>query len=204
MNKCLSCRGVSEKGACPHCRRRLKKMLNELIAFIDLLIANPSLRQQVSSKQEGRGSLSDRSPINVQIVDLIAKTGIQSVLQSWCEYVVETRSLNTDCLKSTKETNKLHTLHHVLDTHTDWIADTELWTDYYNEIKEPWTTLRRIIYGERKPPEAVKCPVQDCVGSLRLEPNGDVHCLHDKTHQWAYEQWSRLAKLMVETSVQSQ
>jgi hypothetical protein len=204
MDKCLSCRGVSEKGACPHCRRRLKKMLNELIAFIDLLIASPSLRQQVSSKQEGRGSLSDRSVINVQIVDLIAKTGVQSVLQAWCEYVVETRELDTNCLRSTKETNKLHMLHRVLDTHNEWLADSELWTDYYNEIKEPWTTLRSIIYGERKPPKAVKCPVQDCIGSLRLEPNGDVHCLHDNTHQWAYEQWSRLAKLMVETSVQSQ
>jgi len=95
-------------------------------------------------------------------------------------------------------------LHRVLDTHNEWLADSELWTDYYNEIREPWTTLRGIIYGERKPPKAVKCPVQDCIGSLRLEPNGDVHCLHDNTHQWAYEQWSRLAKLMVETSVQSQ
>ena len=204
MDKCLSCRGVSEKGACPHCRRRLKKMLNELIAFIDLLIASPSLRQQVSSKQEGRGSLSDRSVINVQIVDLIAKTGVQSVLQAWSEYVVEVRELDPHCLAATKDTNKLHALHKVLDTHNEWLADNEFWNDYYLEIKEPWTTLRRIVYGERKPPSVVKCPVQDCVGNLQLESNGDVHCIEDGSHNWQYDQWSRLAKLMVETSVQSQ
>ena len=204
MTKCSSCKGQSEKGACPHCRKRLKKMLNELIAFIDLLLASPSLRQQVTSKQEGRGSLSERTVINIQIVDLISRTGVQSVLQAWCECVVEIRNLNNECLKSTKEMDKLHTLANVLNTHNDWLADSELWADYYEEIKEPWTTLKRIIYGERKPPKPVKCPVQDCKGNLRLEPNGDVHCSDDKSHEWVYDQWSRLAKLMVKTSVQSQ
>jgi hypothetical protein len=203
MDKCLSCRGVSERGACPHCRRRLKKMLKELIAFIDLLVANPSLRQQVSSQQEGRGSLSNSLVINVQIVDLISRTGVQSVLQSWAEYVVETRELDPQCLSATKEMNKLHCLHKVLDTHNDWLGDNDFWNDYYLEIKEPWTTLRRIIYGERKPPSAVKCPVQDCVGHLRLESNGDVHCIDDGSHKWVYDEWSRLAKLMVSTSVQT-
>jgi hypothetical protein len=203
MDRCLTCRGTSEKGACPHCRRRLKKILNELVAFIDLLLANPSLRQQVSSNQEGRGSMSNRSVINVQVVDLISKTGVQSVLLSWTTMVVDTRELDPTSMKSTKETTALHTYRNILQTHNDWLADGEWWADYYNEIKEPWTTLRRIVYGERKPPSPVHCPVQDCVGVLRLESNGDVHCLEDGTHKWVYDEWSRLAKLMVETSVQA-
>tara|TARA_R110000868_G_scaffold332670_1_gene593673 strand:+ start:1034 stop:1570 length:537 start_codon:yes stop_codon:yes gene_type:complete len=178
-------------------------MLNELIAFIDLLLANPSLRQQVSSNQEGRGSLSNRSVINVQVVDLISRTGVQSVLLSWATMVVDTRELDPMSMKSTKETNALHTYRNILQTHNDWLADGEWWSDYYTEIKEPWTTLRRIVYGERRPPSPVYCPVQDCVGILRLEPNGDVHCLEDNTHKWVYDEWSRLAKLMLETSVQA-
>ena len=204
MNKCLTCRGTSEKGACPHCRKRLKKMLKELVAFIDLLNANPSLRQQVSSRQEGRGSLSERSVINVQIVDLISRTGVQSILQAWCEYIIDVRELDSKSIKSTKEVSKLHTLQKILDTHNDWLSENDVWPDYYREIKEPWTTLKYIILGERKPPKPVKCPVQDCNGHLILEPNGDVYCSSDKSHSWTYEQWSRLAKLMLTTSVQSQ
>jgi hypothetical protein len=177
-------------------------MLHELVAFIDLLNAHPSLRQQISSQQENRGSGSNALVINVQIVDLISKTGIQSVLQSWSDFIVEERQLTDINLKSTKDMNKLHVLYNFLIKHNDWLADEEFWSDYYQEIKEPWTTLRRIIYGERKPPSPVPCPVQDCTGNLKLESNGDVHCFNDKSHKWTYDEWSRLAKLI--TSVQSQ
>jgi hypothetical protein len=202
-NRCLTCKGRSEKGSCPYCRRRLKKILQELISFIDLLNSSPSLRQQVSSNQEGRGSLSSSLIINVQIVDLISKNGVQLVLESWAKMIIEERNLNIASISSTKERSKLHAIHLLLDTHNDWLADTDLWLDYYNEVKEPWTTLRRIIYGERKPPKAVLCPVAECKGSLRLEHNADVHCTTDKTHQWPYENWSRLALLLVEPNVQS-
>jgi hypothetical protein len=200
--KCPTCKGTSEKGACPYCRKRLKKILNELISFIDLLNSNASLRQQVSTHQEGRGSLSSSLIINVQIVDLISKTGVQLVLDSWASMIVEERELNPKILNATKERSKLHAIHYVLDTHNDWLADTDMWHDYYEEVREPWTTLRRIIHGERKPAKRVPCPVQDCVGVLHLEPNGDVHCMQDDTHSWIYEQWSRLAKLLVEPVVQ--
>lgn len=202
MPKCPTCRGNSEKGACPHCRKRLKKILKELIAFIDLLNASPSLRQQVSSKQEGRGSLSHTLIINVQIVDMIGKYGIPAVLNSWADYVIEERMLNRATTDPTRNEPKLHLIYHLLITHHDFLADSELWTDYYNEIKEPHTTLSRIILGERKPPKPVHCPVQDCCGVLHLESNGDVHCIEDKTHKWAYEEWSRLAKLMADPIVQ--
>jgi len=202
--KCLTCRGDSEKGACPYCRKRLRKILKELIAFIDLLNASPSLRQQVSSQQEGRGSLSHSLVINVQIVDLISKTGIPAVLEAWCLYVIEERSLDRTLLKATKEDSKLHNMYKLLNVHHDWLADSDLWSDYYNEIKEPHTTLSRIIHGERKPPNPVPCPVQDCKGILHLEPNGNVHCVVDKTHHWSYEEWSRLAQLIAEPIVQSQ
>ncbi len=196
MPKCSTCRGNSEKGACPYCRKRLRKMLKELISFIDLLNASPSLRQQVSSQQEGRGSLSHALIINVQIVDLIGKSGIPAVLLSWAEYVITERSLDPSSVNATKEDSRLHHVHKLLSTHHDWLADTELWSDYYNEIKEPWTTLSRIIHGERKPPKPVHCPVQDCSGVLHLESNGDVHCVQDDTHKWIYEEWSRLARLI--------
>jgi hypothetical protein len=140
--------------------------------------------------------------INVQIVDLISKTGIQSVLQSWSDLVIESRELSPSVANSTKERSKLHALHLVLDTHNDWLADSEYWQDYYNEIKEPWTTLKRIIHGERKPAKRVPCPVQDCVGTLHLQTNGDVHCIEDSSHAWIYDEWSRLAKLLVQPVVQ--
>ena len=194
--KCSTCKGVSDKGACPHCRKRLKKILNELISFINLLNANASLRQQVSSHQEGRGSLSSSLIINVQIVDLISKTGVEAILYSWASMIVEDKQLSPSMLHSTKERSRLHAVHHVLDTHID------MWSDYYNEVKEPWTTLRRIIHGERKPAKRVPCPVQDCEGTLHLETNGDVRCVVDESHAWMYEQWSRLAKLLVEPVVQ--
>lgn len=199
--KCSTCRGASDKGACPYCRKRLRKILKELISFIDLLNASPSLRQQVSSQQEGRGSLSQALVINVQIVDLISKTGIPAVLEAWATYIIEERSLETT-LKATKDDSKLHNVHKILNTHHDWLADSDMWSDYYNEIKEPHTTLYRIIHGERKPPKPVPCPVQDCKGILHLESNGDVHCIDDSTHKWAYEQWSRLAQLIAEPIVQ--
>ena len=196
MLKCLTCRGNSEKGACPYCRKRLRKMLKELISFIDLLNASPSLRQQVSSQQEGRGSLSHALIINVQIVDLISNKGIPAVLSAWAEYVISERSLDPSTINATKDDSRLHHIHRLLSTHHDFIADSELWYDYYNEIKETWTTLSRIIHGERKPPKPVHCPVQDCEGVLHLEPNGDVHCIDDDTHKWIYEEWSRLARLI--------
>jgi hypothetical protein len=200
--KCTTCKGISESGACPYCRKRLKKILTELISFIDLLNSSPSLRQQVSSQQEGRGSMSRALVINVQIVDLISKTGIQSVLQSWADMVVEARELNPKSTDATKERSKLHALHYVLDTHTDWLAESDYWSDYYQEIKEPWSTLRSIIYGERKPIKKVYCPVQDCDGALRLQSNGDVICSADDSHAWFYDQWSRLAQLVIEPVVQ--
>ncbi len=196
MPKCLTCRGNSEKGACPYCRKRLRKMLKELISFIDLLNASPSLRQQVSSQQEGRGSLSHALIINVQIVDLIGKRGVIATLQEWANYVIEERSLVDTFICSTKEETKLHLIYKLLNTHSDWLAETDLWCDYYLEVKEPWTTLSRIIHGERKPPKPVHCPVQDCEGVLHLEPNGDVHCIKDDSHNWIYEEWSRLARLI--------
>ena len=201
--KCSTCKGRTEKGACPYCRKRLKKILTELISFIDLLNSSPSLRQQVSSQQEGRGSMSMALIINVQIVDLISKTGIQAVLQSWADYVIESRELSPSITNSTKEKSKLHALHYVLDTHNDWLADSDLWQDYYNEVREPWTTLRRIIHGERKPIKAVPCPVSECEGRLRLETNADVHCTTDDSHSWKYDDWSRLALLLVDPNVQS-
>lgn len=200
--KCSTCKGTTDGGACPYCRKRLKKILTELISFIDLLNSSPSLRQQVSSQQEGRGSMSMALIINVQIVDLISKTGIQSILQAWSDLVIESRELSPSVANSTKERSKLHALHLVLDTHNDWLADSEYWQDYYNEIKEPWTTLKRIIHGERKPPKRVPCPVQDCVGTLHLQNNGDVHCIEDSSHAWFYDEWSRLAKLLVQPVVQ--
>lgn len=203
MPKCSTCRGASDKGACPYCRKRLRKILKELISFIDLLNASPSLRQQVSSQQEGRGSLSQALVINVQIVDLISKTGIPAVLESWATYIIDERSLET-VIKATKDDSKLHNVHKILNTHLDWLADSEMWPDYYNEIKEPHSTLSRIIHGERKPPKPVPCPVQDCIGKLHLEANGDVHCIDDSSHKWSYDQWSRLAQLIVEPIVQSQ
>lgn len=203
-SKCSTCKGASEKGACPYCRKRLKKILQELVAFIDLLNSSPSLRQQVSTQQEGRGSLSNSLVINVQIVDLIAKNGIPLILESWAKMIIEERELSPSLLNATKEKSKLHSVRTVLENHNDWLADSDLWKDYYLEIKEPWTTLRRIIHGERKPPKKVSCPVQDCNGVLHLESNGDVHCIEDQSHAWQYEQWSRLAKLLVEPSVQSQ
>ena len=200
--KCSTCKGTSEKGACPHCRKRLKKLLNELVSFIDLLNSNASLRQQVSTHQEGRGSLSSSLIINVQIVDLISKTGVEAVLYSWASMIVEERELSPSSTHATKDKSKLHAIRDVLLTHNDWLADTDMWQDYYNEVKEPWTTLRRIIHGERKPAKRVPCPVQDCDGTLHLQTNGDVHCIEDESHFWLYEQWSRLAKLLVEPSVQ--
>ena len=171
-------------------------MLKDLIAFIDLLNASPSLRQQVSSQQEGRGSISHALIINVQIVDLISVRGIPAVLGSWADYIIEERSLDSSSVNATKEESKLHRVYKLLSTHHDYLADNDLWYDYYNEIKEPWTTLSRIIHGERKPPKPVHCPVQDCVGVLHLESNGDVHCIENKTHKWIYEEWSRLARLI--------
>lgn len=200
--KCSTCKGTSEKGACPYCRKRLKKLLNEVVSFIDLLNSNPSLRQQVSTHQEGRGSLSSSLIINVQIVDLISKTGVEAVLYSWASMIVEERELSPSSTHATKDKSKLHAIRDVLLTHNDWLADTDMWQDYYNEVKEPWTTLRRIIHGERKPAKRVPCPVQDCDGTLHLQTNGDVHCIEDESHFWLYEQWSRLAKLLVEPSVQ--
>jgi hypothetical protein len=196
MPECTSCRGSSETGACPYCRKRLKKMLRELVAFIDLLNTSPSLRQQVSSQQEGRGSLSHSLVINVQIVDLISKTGIPAVLTAWSEYVIAERSLDPSSINATKEETRLHKMRNLLSTHNDYLAESELWHDYYYEIKEPWKVLSRIIHGERKPPKPVQCPVQDCVGYLQLESNGDVHCLKDNTHKWIYDEWSRLALLI--------
>lgn len=200
--KCPSCKGHSEKGACSHCRKRLKKILNELIAFIDLLNSSPKLRQQVSSQQEGRGSMSQALIINVQIVDLISKHGVRSVLQSWAECIIEERGLDSASINATKEKSKLHAIQHLLEIHHDWLAEKDLWPDYYNEIKEPWTTLKRIVYGERKLLRTIKCPVQDCIGTLKLQNNGDVHCLTDSTHIWLYAEWSRLAKLLIEPAVQ--
>ena len=199
-NKCLTCKSMSEKGACDYCRKRLKKMLSELISFIDLLNSNASLRQQVSTNQEGRGSMSSALIINVQIVDLIAKTGVQAVLQAWGEYVIESRNLSIKLLNATHQRSKLHSIHLLLDTHHDWLASNDMWPDFYNEVKEPWTTLRRIIYGERKPPKKIKCPVSECTGSLHLESNADVHCVKDKTHFWKYDDWSRLAKLLIQSN----
>lgn len=203
MLKCTTCKGTTDKGACTHCCRRLTKMLKELIAFIDLLIASPTLRQQVSSEHEGRGSMSSALVINVQILDLISYNGVQSVLKSWAEYIVETRKLDADALKATKTINKLHTYQNILTTHSSWIAEQDCWEYYYLEIKEPWTTLKRIIYGERKPTKAVSCPVQDCNGTLHLEANGHVHCKVDATHEWPYERWSGLANLLIEPIVQA-
>lgn len=201
--KCPSCKGHTDKGACPHCRKRLKKILTELISFIDLLNSSPSLRQQVSSQQEGRGSMSMALIINVQIVDLISKNGVQSVLQAWADYIIESRELSPSSTHATKERSKLHAIHYLLDTHNDWLGDSDLWQDYYNEVKEPWTKLRRIIHGERKPVKAVPCPVSECEGRLRLEANADVHCTTDNTHAWKYDDWSRLALLLVDPNVQS-
>jgi hypothetical protein len=202
MDSCYTCKGASDKGACPHCRKRLKKMLKEVVAFIDLLIAYPSLQQQTFTNQENRGSSAAPLIINVQIVDLISKTGVQAVLESWAELVIDVRLLSKDILLSTVEHNKLHTIANVLDTNNEWIADQDVWTDYYQELKHYWSTLRRIVYGERKPPAPVPCPVQDCTGTLILRSNGDVDCNKDDGHAWQYHEWSRLAKLVMSTNVQ--
>lgn len=195
--KCPTCKGTSEKGACSHCRKRLQKILKELISFLDFLNANPALRQQVTSKQEGRGSLSSSLIINVQIVDLISKHGVPLILESWAKMIIEDRNLSPSLLNPTKERSKLGAVHHILETHNDWLADTDLWRDYYQELREPWTTLHRIIFGERKPVKKIPCPVQDCKGSLHLETNADVLCIADQSHYWTYDSWSTLAKLIV-------
>lgn len=196
--KCSTCKGQSNKGACPFCRRRLIKILKELISYIDLLNASPSLRQQVSTHQEIRGSLSNALIINVQIVDLIAKSGIQSVLEKWALHICSNRDIHKRILNRSLTKTKLHAIGHFLLVHNDWIADDKQWKEYYDEVMEPYLTLKKIIFGERKPLEKVPCPVQDCLGTLFLQQNGDVYCLADKTHEWKYEQWARLAKLTYE------
>lgn len=202
MHNCLTCKGNSIKGACNHCRKRLKKILKELIALMDLLNSNASLRQQNMTKQEGRGSLTHTLVVNVQLLDLLSKTGIYSVLNSWIDLITDQRDLAP--FTASNSDTRLHQMQKFLETHVDWLADQDLWPDFYNEIKEPWTQLRMIVLGERKPPKPVRCPVQDCQGILILEFNGNVHCSNDQSHSWLYEEWTRLAMLIsVQTEVSS-
>lgn len=198
MDKCVTCRGTTEVGACPHCRKRMKKIIKETVAFIDLLNAHPILQQQTFTQQENRGSGTLPAPINVQIVDLISKNGVQAILGSWAEFVVEVRKLSPSALDSTKEYNKLHTYMNVLHNNMDWLAEHRVWLDFYIEVKRYHNQLRAIVYGERKPPKPVPCPVQDCNGTLILSINGDVDCCDNKEHRWEYHEWSRLARLVVQ------
>lgn len=197
--KCGTCKGISENGACSYCRRRFTKMTRELVSYVTLLRSQPALRQQVSTQQEGRGSGNHSLVINVQIVDMISRHGVEAVLKEWATMVVDERDLNHGLLKPTQQEDTIHRYKAVLMAHVDWLGDHEAWPDLYLEIKEPWSTLKRIILGERKPPAPVPCPVVECTGHLILQRNGDVHCHEDDSHAWVYEQWSRLALLIADS-----
>lgn len=197
--KCTTCRGTSDNGACQYCRKRMTRMLRELVSYVTLLRSQPSLRQQVSSQQEGRGSGNHALVINVQIVDLINRTGVEAMLKSWATMVVDERDMHPSLLKPTQQEDVIHRCKAVLMANVDWLGEHDAWPDLYLEVKEPWSTLKRIILGERKPPAAVPCPVMECDGHLILQRNGDVHCSDDDTHTWKYEQWSRLALLIADS-----
>lgn len=207
--RCVLCARNTERDVCCwRCLDRVKARLRELGSLVRLLRQSPTLCAQQMTAQEGRGSGSPGSVINLEIVDLISRHGIQAVVLEWCSYISETRRL-TEIKRPSNGTGGARkslwdTSMAFLETHLEWLSQQEdVWTDFVYEITTPWAKLRQIVYGERRPPSPVPCPVLDCTGTIRLHPNGDAACRHDESHYWPYENWASLALLIAEETYTS-
>lgn len=202
--ECVIChRRTSRAVCCYRCLDRTRARLDELHRLVQLLRLAPSLRAQQLTCQEGRGSGSPGSVLNLEIADLIGRHGVQAVMLEWCSYVSEVRRVTGITSPSTDTSEGRKTLWDTsiafLGAHLEWLSQQEdVWPDFVTELNTPWTKLRQIVHGDRRPPKPVPCPVLDCDGTIHLHPNGDAQCRHDTSHYWPYDNWSNLALLVAQ------
>lgn len=203
-HECVTChRRTARPGCCWRCVDRARERLTELHRLVLLLRQAPSLRAQQLTMQESRGSGGPGSVLNLEVADLIGRHGVQAVMLEWCRYISETRSVTEiqDPYKHPRGDRKCLWDASIafLDTHMEWLSQQgDIWNDFLAETTAPWVKLRQIVYGDRRPPRPVPCPVLDCTGTIHLHPNGDAQCRDHPDHHWPYDNWSQLARLVAQ------
>lgn len=182
---------------CRSCERSLASKLRELSSLWILLVTHPEMHVAVVGAFDShhRVRFGPPAPVDLAVLDLMDARGpAYQSLMNWARDTQKRRKTNT-LIRNLAEACQY------LATSSGWLARMEPASmTLYEEVGAYLTQVRRVVYGERRPPSPVPCPVflpesGPCTGHLRLQTNGTVNCPKCGT-VWQYEEWARLGAMI--------
>lgn len=182
---------------CRVCEKSLRYNLRELGSLWLLLATHPEMHLAVVGAFDShhRVRFGPPAPVDLTVLDLIDTRG--SAYKSVMEWAASVGKAN----KTARRLRNLSDATEYLAVQSGWVARYEpRAVELLEEIRAYLTHLRRVVYGERRPPGPVPCPVYlpesgPCSGHLRLQSNGTVNCPKCQTI-WHYEEWARLGAMI--------
>lgn len=182
---------------CRGCERALAKNLREVGSLWVLLVTHPEMHLATigAYDQFHRVRFGPPAPVDLNVLDLIDHRGLY--YQSLLDWAKKTQAKR----QTASKLSDMSRICEYLATSSGWLVRHEPEVLSLSvEVGAYATKLRRVVFGERRPPGPVPCPVflpevGPCKGHLRLHANGTVNCPECGT-VWLYEQWAKLGAML--------